>query len=157
MSTDLSALLRLGLALVLAGILGWERETLGKPAGLRTHILVGVGAALAVAIGDGLINQYAAHGGGLRFDPLRIIEAVLTGIGFIGAGTIMFRRGQDRVTGLTTAASLWATATVGLAVGAGRLVLATGATVIIFIVLRVLGWLETRTFHTTPEPHDSAG
>ncbi|HEX9785976.1 MAG TPA: MgtC/SapB family protein [Opitutaceae bacterium] len=144
MHAEVEALLRILAALVLAGILGGERQMIGKSAGLRTHMLVGVGAALAVNVCNGLIERFADSEDILRVDPLRVIEAVLTGIGFLGAGTIIFRRGEDRISGLTTAASIWATAAVGLAAGNGDYILATGATVIVFTVLRVLGYIERR-------------
>lgn len=147
--SDLEVLLRLVVALVFAGIIGWERESLGKPAGLRTHVLVGVGAALSVAVADSVAERFVAYGDLLRFDPIRVMEAVLTGIGFLGAGTIILRRGSDRVSGLTTAASIWATAVVGLAVGTGRYILAGGATAILFVVLRGLMVVEQR-FNASP-------
>jgi putative Mg2+ transporter-C (MgtC) family protein len=138
-------LLRLCAATLLAGVIGWERKSLGKAAGLRTHLLVGLGSALAVAVGDGLIERVVLDNAEvMRVDPLRIMEAVLTGIGFLGAGTIMARRDEDRISGLTTAASIWATAVIGLTAGIGQYVLAAGATVIIFLILRGLGYLEYR-------------
>jgi putative Mg2+ transporter-C (MgtC) family protein len=135
---DLSLVLRLLAAGALAAVLGWEREKAGKSAGLRTHILVAVGAALFVA----LARVTAAEAGGtagsvLRLDP---IQAVATGIGFLGAGLIF--KSEDRVHGLTTAASIWTTAAVGYACGIGHYVLATGATVILFFVLRFLARFE---------------
>ena len=142
---DLETLAHLSVALLLSGVLGWERESLGKPAGLRTHILVGVGAALAVGVGNGLIEDLATDEASLmRVDPLRVMEAVLTGIGFLGAGTIIARQRGEHVSGLTTAASIWTTAVIGLAAGVGRYALAASATAIIFVVLRGLGYLEFR-------------
>lgn len=142
MQTDFNILLRLMVALVLAGILGWERERAGKAAGVRTHMLVGLGAALFVVLGELFVFRFRQYDQNMRFDPIRIIEAVVTGISFLGAGTIFVSRGRDRVTGLTTAASIWATAAVGMTVGLERYVLAVGSTILIFIVLRVLSFLD---------------
>lgn len=142
--TDLSIFLRLLIAVVLAGILGWERETSGKSAGLRTHILVGVGTVLFVVIGDILVGKYQHFGDSMRFDPIRIVEAILTGISFLGAGIIFVARKQGVVKNLTTAASIWTTSAVGMLVGLERYFLAVGSTVIIFIVLRFLAFIEIK-------------
>lgn len=141
MSEDLQILLRLLVALLLGGILGWEREAAHKAAGLRTHILVAMGAALFVGLGELLIERFGHAGDALRFDPIRIVEAVVTGVSFLGAGTIFVARGT-RVHGLTTAASIWLTAAIGLAVGLERYVLAAGSTLLAWFVLRVIGRLE---------------
>ncbi|HET7452831.1 MAG TPA: MgtC/SapB family protein [Thermoanaerobaculia bacterium] len=135
---DLSLLLRVVAAGALAAVLGWEREKAGKSAGLRTHILVGVGAALFVMLAD--VTSRAAGGTSasvLRLDPL---QGVAVGIGFLGAGLIF--KSDDRVRGLTTAASVWATAAVGFACGIAHFVLAAGATVIVLGVLRLLERFE---------------
>lgn len=134
----------MAVALVFSGLLGWERESVGKPAGLRTHMLVGAGAAMFVALGEMLVIEFNHFGELQRFDPTRIIEALVAGVSFLGAGTIFFARGPHRVRGLTTAASLWTTAAIGMAVGLGRFVLAGGATLILFAVLRGLLWLEEK-------------
>jgi putative Mg2+ transporter-C (MgtC) family protein len=139
---DFDILLRLFVAMVLAGILGWERESTGKAAGVRTHMLVGLGAALFVVLGELFVFRFRQYDENMRFDPIRIIEAVVTGISFLGAGTIFVSRGRGRVKGLTTAASIWATAAVGLAVGLERYLLAALSTALIFVVLRVLGMIS---------------
>ena len=144
MELELTILLRLVVALVLTGVLGWERETVGKAAGLRTHMLVGFGAALFVGLGETLVQGFRKYGDLQQFDPTRVLEAVVAGVSFLGAGSIFFARGMDRVRGLTTAASLWATAGVGLAAGLGRYVLALGATALLLVVLRVLLRLEPK-------------
>ena len=136
-SADLHLLLRLVVAAVLAAALGWEREQARKPAGLRTHMLVGIGSALFVVLGDAMLARYALNDA-LRYDPARLIQAVAAGIGFLGAGTIFVSRGQERVEGLTTAASIWATAAVGAAAAFERYVLAAGSTLILLIVLHVM-------------------
>jgi putative Mg2+ transporter-C (MgtC) family protein len=142
MTEDLQILLRLLVALVLGGVVGWERQAAGKSAGLRTHILVAMGAALFVGLGELFIQRFSHAGDTLRFDPIRIVEAVVTGVSFLGAGTIFVARGSARVRGLTTAASIWLTAAIGLAVGLERYVLAAGSTVLAWFVLRVLQRLD---------------
>jgi putative Mg2+ transporter-C (MgtC) family protein len=111
---DLVILLRLVVALALGAAIGWEREEARKAAGLRTHMLVALAAALFVAVGDAFVDRFAAQDAQsvLRADPVRIIEAIVTGVSFLGAGVIFVRRGRERVIGLTTAASLWATASL---------------------------------------------
>lgn len=144
---EVTLLLRLIVAVVLCGLLGWERESTGKSAGLRTHILVGVGAALFVGVGELLVRHFDDYGDPLRFDPTRMLEAVVAGVAFLGAGMIFVSRGERHVHGLTTAASVWATAGVGMATGLGRYVLAMGTTALLLIVLRGLLLLEERAGH----------
>jgi len=131
----------LGVALVLSGAIGLEREVRQKDAGLRTHILVGVGAALFM-----LISKYGftdvLEKGLIVLDPSRMAAQIVSGIGFIGAGLIFVRR--DAVRGLTTAASIWVTAAVGSAAGAGLLILAAEATGIYFVVTLVLPVVRRR-------------
>jgi putative Mg2+ transporter-C (MgtC) family protein len=128
--SDGEILLRLGVTVLLCGAIGLERESRGQAAGLRTHILVGVGAALFT-----LVSAYAFQSSesGTRIDPTRIAAQIVTGIGFLGAGTII-RQGLT-VRGLTTAAALWIVAAIGMAVGAGFYFGAVASTVIILISL----------------------
>lgn len=128
--------LRVLLAGVLGAVIGWEREAQGKAAGLRTHILVAVAAALFAGVTI-LINDDHPD----DTDVLRTVNAVATGIGFLGAGLIFVNRAHSHVYGLTTAASVWATSAVGLAVGFRYAFLAACTTGMIWIVLRVLRWL----------------
>jgi len=121
--------LKLLLAVVLSGLIGWERERSHKPAGLRTHMLVCVGSALITIVS---INYFVE-------DYARIIAAVITGIGFIGAGTII-AQGTKGIHGLTTAASLWIVAAVGISVGIGWYVLSVIATVLIMLILFLGGY-----------------
>jgi putative Mg2+ transporter-C (MgtC) family protein len=144
LQTDLNIVVRLLVIIVLAGVLGWERESAGKAAGLRTHILVGVGSVLFLAIGELLVAKYQSFGDQMRFDPIRIVEAVVTGISFLGAGTIFVLRRKGHVKGLTTAASIWTTAAVGLIVGLEKYILATISTILIFIILRLLNFWEDK-------------
>lgn len=130
-------LVRVFVAGLLGGTLGWEREVRGKEAGLRTHILVALAAGLYAGVTVLLTSPEATVG-----DSLRTINAVATGIGFLGAGLIFVNRSEGRVRGLTTAASVWSTAAVGLTVGFGYWLLAGGATVMVWSVLRLLAALE---------------
>ncbi len=133
-------MLRLGIAAVLGGLVGLERETHGRPAGLRTHILVCVGSTLFA------LCSYAVAG--TRFDPARITAQIVTGMGFLGAGTIM-RQGSV-VRGLTTAASMWTVAAIGIAVAVGgnMLPIAGFATALVVITLNVVPHLERSLLHT---------
>jgi len=135
---------RLALAFLLGGIIGWEREYEDKPAGLRTFILVCVGAALFVLTVLEAVEQAQSmtRVGPTRVDPVRIISSIAQGIGFLGAGTILVSRGS--VLGLTTAAAIWATSAVGVASGLGLWRIALAGTVLTFIALRVLGPLTPR-------------
>lgn len=121
---------RLLLALVLGGLVGYERENLHRPAGFRTHILVCVGAALVMITSEFIFNKYSGH---TNADPARLGAQVISGIGFLGAGTIM-KEGVT-VKGLTTAASLWTVSCVGIAVGIGFYLGAIVTTIIIYVTL----------------------
>ncbi|HYM53250.1 MAG TPA: MgtC/SapB family protein [Candidatus Dormibacteraeota bacterium] len=125
--------MRLAAGLVLGAVIGFERELHRQPAGFRTHSLVALGAALFT-----IVSAYAFVGPGV--DPTRIAAQIVSGIGFIGAGTILQHRGSVR--GLTTAASLWAVAAIGTAAGAGLLVMAVVGTALILVVLALLDRVE---------------
>lgn len=129
--------LRLVLALVLGGVVGYEREKHQRPAGFRTHILVCVGSALIM-----LVSAYGFSGEetGVLYDPGRIAAQVVTGVGFLGAGTIL--RHGNTITGLTTAASLWIVSGIGLALGIGYYAGALVATLMVLISLIMLRGLE---------------
>ncbi|PWW44624.1 MgtC/SapB family protein [Melaminivora alkalimesophila] len=105
-------LVRLGVAAALGGLLGWEREHAGKAAGVRTHMLVSMGAALFVLV--------AEHSGIEPRDNSRVLQGVIAGIGFLGTGTILKRSEADAVEGLTTAAGIWFTAAIGVTAGLGH-------------------------------------
>lgn len=134
--TALDWALRLGLAALFSGLVGFEREARQKAAGLRTHMLVGLGAALF-----GLLSLDAFE----AEDRSRIAAQVVSGIGFLGAGVI-FRQGAN-VRGLTTAAGLWAVAAIGLAAGAGRLAGAAAATALVVVILYGLRVIEAVLRH----------
>jgi putative Mg2+ transporter-C (MgtC) family protein len=139
-----SVLVRLVVILLLAGALGFEREVKRRPAGLRTHMLVGVSATLLVVLSEVFVERFREYGEVIRFDPSRTMEAIVTGISFLGAGTIFVTRGRERVQGLTTAASILATSVVGIAVGLEQYLTATIATMVLLGVLAGLAWLERR-------------
>lgn len=122
---------------LLGTLVGWERQMGRKPAGLRTHTLVCMGSTLFVLLTR---HSVEAFGGASNVDPTRIIHGVVTGVGFLGAGTIM--RQEGFVHGLTTAASVWMVAAVGVAVGCEAYGLAGAATALAFIVLRGYRWIE---------------
>ncbi len=132
---------RLLVAIVLGGILGFERAHMGKAAGVRTHMLVTLGAAIVVLLPQ-LTGMSSA-------DLSRIIQGVLTGIGFIGGGVILKMSEQHQIVGITTAASIWLTATLGIVAGTGRLGLAVAGAVLAFVILTVFAWLEREIISST--------
>jgi putative Mg2+ transporter-C (MgtC) family protein len=129
-------LLKLFLAVVLGGIIGFEREIAGKPAGLRTNILICIGAALLMDVSTriGLVDGHRVG------DPARIAAQIVSGVGFLGAGTIM--QSQGMVTGLTSAATIWVVAAIGMTVGAGYYIEGMGAGLLVTFVLGGLGRIE---------------
>jgi putative Mg2+ transporter-C (MgtC) family protein len=141
------------LAMFLGGLVGLDREAARKPAGLRTHMLVCGAAALLVLLGQVMVENYDANTASrLTSDPIRIIEAVITGVSFLGAGTIIRnQRDRGKVEGLTTAASLLLAAAIGISVALAQFVVALGLTILILLVLRLLGYLENR-FDEEPVP-----
>lgn len=132
MSPELEMVLRLLLAVALGGIVGLEREMARKPAGLRTHLLVCIGAALFT-----LASIYGFEGG----DPARVAAGIVAGIGFLGAGTII-RSGEGILVGLTTASSIWAVAAIGMVAGTGLYILASVGTAVVIIALRIFKRFE---------------
>lgn len=143
---QLQTLGSVALAMLLGGLIGAERELADKPAGLRTHMLVAGAAALLVGLGDVVVNSFEGDvaAGVVRSDPIRILEAIITGVSFLGAGTIIQRRGEKGVQGLTTAASLLFTAGIGATVALAQYLLAVGGAVLALIVLRTIAVLERR-------------
>jgi putative Mg2+ transporter-C (MgtC) family protein len=132
----LESLLRLGAAVIAGGAIGWERESRGRPAGLRTHMLVGLGSSLIVSAG-------ASAGPG---DLGRAIQGVATGVGFLCAGDILHvhRDGGERVKGLTSAAALWVTAALGIAAATARWALVLAGTIATVLTLTVARRLEVK-------------
>jgi len=154
----LDLMVRLVVASLLGGLIGLERELSDKPAGFRTNLLICVGAALLTDLS--VIIARAADPLVTQADPGRIAAQIVSGIGFLGAGTIIQARGSVR--GLTTAATLWVVAAIGMTVGAGAYVEAVGTTVLVILVLVLLGRIEHYLFRrslastivveTLPEP-----
>jgi putative Mg2+ transporter-C (MgtC) family protein len=133
---------KLLIAAILGGFIGWEREKRGRPAGLRTHLLLCVGVTLMMLVSEHIFVHYQVYKSDsvLRIDPARIAAQVVTGVGFLGAGTIM--RFRASVRGLTTAASLWVVSGIGLAVGSGFILPAVFTTIIAIITLIFLPKVE---------------
>ncbi len=155
---DLTIAVQFLIAAVLSGLVGWERESRGRSAGLRTHMLVGAGAALFVGVAGMVMNTFPQQPPLLRFDPTRVIQGVILGIGFLGAGIIFVDHSERRIRGLTTAASIWATTGIGLTVGLGRYLLATLVALLVFVILHTLRRIEPNPKEhadTSPGPEDS--
>jgi putative Mg2+ transporter-C (MgtC) family protein len=143
-NVQLQVIGEVALAALLGGLIGIEREIADKPAGFRTHMLVAGAAALLVALGDALLERFSADPtlAVVRSDPIRIVEAIITGISFLGAGTIFQRTKSERVEGLTTAASILFSAAIGICIGLRQFWLAVGVTVLALAVLRGVKFLE---------------
>jgi putative Mg2+ transporter-C (MgtC) family protein len=131
-------MLRMFTAVALGGLVGLEREAAGKAAGLRTHSLVTLGAAVVMMVASSMSMSAA--------DQSRVIQGLVTGIGFIGGGAILKITDERRIQGITTASGIWMTASIGIAVGAGKLTIAVIATGLTFVVLSILRALEERLF-----------
>jgi putative Mg2+ transporter-C (MgtC) family protein len=146
MVSETDALVRIVIAAALGAALGIEREWTGKPAGLRTHMLVAEGAALFMVGSILLTLEFQSGGNSISVDPTRVASTIVAGIGFIGGGAILHSR--DAVKGITTAASIWVAAAIGLLAGAGFYIVAFGGTVIALITLVLLSspeaWFDRR-------------
>jgi putative Mg2+ transporter-C (MgtC) family protein len=140
-------LARLGVAAIAGGVVGWEREVRGRPAGLRTHMLVSLGAALVMST----LDEASADA------QSRVIQGIATGVGFVCAGEILHkvRPGGEKVTGLTSAASLWVTAALGIAAGAGRWPLVALGTFLTLLTLTMLSGVE-KSVRPAKHSHDGA-
>lgn len=132
--------IRLLAAAGLASLIGLERELRKRPAGLRTHMLVGLGAAAFLLVGYEIMFATATGDPSAQIDPTRIVEGVITGIGFLGAGSIIQSRGT--VQGITTGAAIWIAGAIGVACGVGNFVLAGLVTAIALVIVVVLGYFE---------------
>jgi putative Mg2+ transporter-C (MgtC) family protein len=135
-------IIRLLIAAILGGILGFEREQKGKAAGLRTHMLVALGAALYVLIPQQLGVSDA--------DLTRVLQGLVAGVGFLGAGTILKGNGEEEIKGLTTAAGLWLTAAIGVAAGLGREATAVLSTLLALAILYTIPKIASRFAHRKP-------
>lgn len=139
-----TVILRLGAAALMCLVIGWERERAEKPAGLRTHMLIGMGAAGFFLIFFEFSLGPLKDADAIRLDPMRVVHGIVAGIGFLGAGAIIQSRGS--VKGLTTGAGIWVAGAIGLACGAGYLVIAGVMTVMTVLILAVLGRIEKWLF-----------
>lgn len=138
-----SAVGRMALAMGLGACIGWEREKAARPAGLRTHMTVALAASLITVLAEAI--AHTAPREGFATDPTRVLEAVVTGVSFLGAGTIFASRDGSGVHGLTTAGSLLATATIATAAGVHAYVIAVSGTALLLVVLGVLRRLDIGT------------
>jgi len=136
----LELMLQVGLATLLGGAIGLERELGGKPAGLSTNILICIGSVLYTHLSIAMLSAIAG-GGGTGTDPTRVAGQIVTGVGFIGAGTILHARGA--VVGLTSAATIWVVAAIGVALGSGYYLEGIATTLVVLVVLAGLGRVET--------------
>ncbi len=137
--------IRLSVAVGLALLVGLERELRGKPAGLRSHMLVSLGAAAFIIVGTGILES-AATSDSAAIDPTRIVEGIIGGIGFLGAGSII--RSGGSIQGITTGASIWLAGAIGVSAGVNNFPLAAMVAVMALIIMTVLGYLE----HSLIEP-----
>jgi putative Mg2+ transporter-C (MgtC) family protein len=140
MNAELYAVLQSAISIVLGGVVGWERERAGKGAGLRTHMLVCLAATVFMKVGDFLMIHANANQDHvtLRTDPIPLISAIVTGVSFLGAGTIFRDQDVRKAYGLTTAASLLIVATIGIAVALEKYILGVGIMILALLVLRVV-------------------
>ena len=145
--------LRIVIAVLLAAPLGWERERMNRPAGLRTHLLVAMSAALLTAMAELVTRDPRFVAAGAELDPLRALQAVATGVSLLGAGTIFVSK-VGGVQGLTTAASLWSASAVGCVVGLGYYLLAGVGVAVAMVVLVVARYLEPPAHKHAPSPED---
>ncbi|MFP4209555.1 MAG: MgtC/SapB family protein [Wenzhouxiangella sp.] len=137
--------IRLVAAAVLGATIGIERELRKRPAGLRTHMLVSLGAATFLLVGYEILFATATGDPSAQIDPTRIVEGVVTGIGFLGAGSIIQSRGS--VQGITTGAAIWIAGAIGVACGVGNFILAGLVTAISLVIIVGLGFLEHEVIH----------
>ncbi len=135
-------MIRVALAVLFGLMIGWEREKKKKPAGLRTYSMVSMGSAVFTLVTMELFHSAVQVGQATRPDPIRIVEGIIGGIGFLGAGSIIRARGT--VEGITSAAGIWVTGAIGLACGSGYYALAGMTTLSTILILAVLGLIERR-------------
>jgi putative Mg2+ transporter-C (MgtC) family protein len=151
---QLRVLCDVALAMAMGGLIGLERATSDKPAGLRTQMLLAGAAALTVGVGLTLAREFRAvlPGDSMRADPIGLLGAIVTGVGFLGAGTIIHRQREGTVAGLTTAASLLMTAVLGVTVGLRLYALAGGVLLLALLALRAFHRLEIGLGHHGRDP-----
>lgn len=142
-------------AVFFCGLIGLEREARARPAGLRTHMLVGLAAALYSLIMLEMIAEADSYSDRVAMDPLRLLSAVTSGVAFLAAGLIVFARGKVR--GLTTGASLWLTAAIGVGAGMGMWLLAVMSTVLALVIIRLVKLAEQQAARRFKGDDDSRG
>ena len=147
------AAVRLLSAIVLGGLIGWEREASERPAGLRTHMLISLAAATFAILGMELTSFEASDGTELKTDPLRLIESVTSGVAFLAAGSIIFSGGSVR--GITTGASMWLCGAIGLSCGIGDLWLGLMTTMFALAVLWLLRRVVNKVEDAAPDSDDA--
>jgi putative Mg2+ transporter-C (MgtC) family protein len=140
MNLEHELILRLFCAAILGGVIGLEREYRAKEAGFRTHFLVCMGSALFMIVSAYGFRDVVMDPMTSRWDVSRVAAQVVSGIGFIGAGTIIFRKAENIVSGLTTAAGLWVTAAIGLACGGGMYILSIASTLMVLVGLEAFNY-----------------
>lgn len=151
-TAQLKIVLEVIIAMTLGAVVGYDREASDKPAGLRTHMLVAGAAALFVGLGTIIAELYAnISGARIQTDPIRVFEAIITGISFLGAGTIIRHRENDKVEGITTAASLLMTAAIGATIGLSQWFLGIVLTALVLLVLRLIGKVKVNVHHPAPD------
>ena len=141
---EITILLKVIIALCLGGLIGIERELSHKPAGIRTHMFVTAAATLVVSISSILINDYSQNYDIVRSDPVRVIEAIIVGISFIGAGTVLKSEKEHNVYYLTTASSILFASTIGITLALDRYGLAVSLTFLVVLVNSVVGKIEQK-------------
>jgi len=158
-SEDIDIFLKVIVAVSLGGIIGIEREIAKKPAGIRTHMFVAGAATLVMSVSTVLINDFNEAFGKVQSDPVRVIEAIIVGISFIGAGTVLKSEKDHNVYYLTTAASILFAAGIGITVALERFGLALGLTILVIAINAAVGNLEQRFLgkgtHHTDDVHPS--
>jgi putative Mg2+ transporter-C (MgtC) family protein len=143
---DVDILLKVIVAVCLGGVIGIERELSKKPAGIRTHMFVTGAAALVMSLSVLLINEFNATYENVSADPVRVIEAIIVGVSFIGAGTVLKSEKDHQVYYLTTAASILFAAGIGITVALERYLLAIGLTLLVIVINSAVGGLELKYF-----------
>lgn len=143
---EVMILIQVAISMALGGLLGIEREAADKPAGLRTHIMVSSASTLFIALGMVAVSEFSGifPNEVIKSDPIRVLQAIITGVSFLGAGTIIHERSKGAIEGLTTAASVFLASGVGISVGFERWILAGGTTLLALIALRGLPRLSKR-------------
>lgn len=139
---EVKILIEVGISIILGGLLGYERESANKPAGLRTHIMVSSVSTLFIALGLIAVGEFSSRYPNeiIKSDPIRVLQAIITGISFLGAGTIIRQRTEGGIEGLTTAASVFLASGIGISVALEKWIVAIGTTLLGLIILRLPFW-----------------